>query len=59
MEVGSGLYLGGRGDAVRARPGYVVVRGCVKNVPQGKYGTLGFVGMDMFLDKEFVEAAQW
>lgn len=49
-------YPSGTIDEYHFRPGYVVVRGCVKNVPQGKYGTLGFVGMDMFLDKEFVEA---
>lgn len=51
-------YPSGTIDEYHFRPGYVVVRGCVKDVPQGKYGTLDLVGMDMFLNKNFVDVVK-
>lgn len=48
-------YPSGVIDEYHFRPGYVVVRGCVKDVPSNKYGTLSLVGEDMFLCKDFVE----
>lgn len=42
-------YPSGVIDEYHFRPGYVVVRGCVKDIPSNKYGTLSLVGEDMFL----------
>lgn len=42
-------------DEYHFRPGYIVVRGSVADVPEGAYGTLKLTGQNIFTEKDFVE----
>lgn len=48
-------YPSGAIDEYHFRPGHVVVRGSVKNVPAGTYGTLSLTGQNIFTEQDFVE----
>ena len=48
-------YPSGIVDEYHFRPGYIVVRGRVENVPAGTFGTLQLTGANIFTEKDFVE----